>query len=295
MYVNDTQPNKLAETRPARLRRQARRGRRGRGCSFWLALSLLALIYMLAPLNSNILILGIDRAPEGTVVGRSDTNIIVGINPLTADVQMLSIPRDLWVTIPGYGEDRINAAHVYGEIVEVGGGTRLMVATVETNFGVGIDYTVRIQLENFAGVVDALGGVDLELDSPMGGYPAGEHHLDGTQALAFVRDRAGTDDFFRMQQGQVMIKALFGELLNPLKWLRIPAVLVQIFQVVESDIPWWQWPRLGLALLRAGPGGIENRTLDRNLATPFTTAQGADVLLPNWELIRPMIKEMFGS
>lgn len=294
MNINDTRPNKLAETGSARLRRQARR-RRGRGCSFWLALFILAAIYLLAPLESNILILGIDRAPEGTILGRSDTNILVGVNPLTAEIQMLSIPRDLWVAIPGYGEERINAAHYFGEGLGAGEGIKLAVATVEANFEVGVDYTVRIQLENFAGVVDALGGVDLELSEPLGGYPIGEHHLDGTQALAFVRDRAGTDDFFRMQQGQVMMKALFNELLNPLNWLRIPAVLGQLFQVVAVDIPWWQWPRLGLALLRAGPDGINNRTLDRDLVTPFTTGAGAQVLLPNWELIKPVIVEMFGE
>lgn len=292
MNWDDTRPNSLAdfETRPVKRGR-----RRGRGCSFWLALFILLGIYFLAPLESTILILGIDRAPEGTVLGRSDTNILVRVNPFTADVWMLSIPRDLWVTIPGYGEERINAAHYFGESLGAGEGIKLAAATVEANFEVEVDYTIRIQLEKFAGVVDALGGVDLELSDAMGGYPIGEHHLDGTQALAFVRDRAGTDDFFRMQQGQVMAKALFSEILNPLNWPRIPAVLGQTLQVVEMDIPWWRWPRLGLALLRAGPGGIESRTLERSMVTPFTTALGADVLLPNWDLIRPVIREMFGG
>ena len=59
------------------------------------------------------------------------------------------------------------------------------------------------------------------------------------------------------------------------------------------DIPAWQWPRLGLAFLRAGPGGIESRVIDREMVTPFTTSGGAQVLRPNWDAIKPVLEEMF--
>ncbi|MDH3944379.1 MAG: LCP family protein, partial [Anaerolineae bacterium] len=263
--------------------------------SVLLAMLIIAVIYLLFPLNINILILGIDRAPEGTALGRSDTIMLTQARPLSGKINLLSVPRDLWVAIPGYGEERINAAHYFGEAAETGSGPQLAAETIEANFGFRTGYTVRIQLENFPAVVDALGGVDLLLENSMGGLPPGEHHLDGTQALAFVRDRAGTDDFYRMAQGQVMGRALFYELLDPANWLRIPAVLGQAVQVVEVDIPLWQWPRLLLVLLRAGPDGIHSESLTREMAVGFTTSSGAQVLLPQWELITPLVKDLFGG
>lgn len=129
----------------------------------------------------------------------------------------------------------------------------------------------------------------------MGGLPPGEHLLNGGQALAFVRDRAGTDDFYRMRQGQVMGRALFTELLDPANWQQIPDMLAQAVQVLELDIPIWQWPRLLLILLRSGPDGIRSETIQRDMTVGFTTPSGAQVLLPQWELITPLVQEMFGG
>jgi polyisoprenyl-teichoic acid--peptidoglycan teichoic acid transferase len=142
-------------------------------------------------------------------------------------------------------------------------------------------------------VVDALGGVDIDLPVAMAGYPAGLHHLTGGKALAFVRNRAYADDFQRMQQAQVMIKALFKNMLQPRSWPRLPGMIKAALQVVDTNIPVWLWPRLGLAVLRAGPGGIDSRVIGREMVTPFTTNQGAQVLLPNWEIIYPVVNEMF--
>jgi hypothetical protein len=100
-YLEPTQPNiiqqQLDETQPAHTRKK----RRG-GCSrifIWLLIALF--IYSFAPFRSNVLVLGIDRTPEGTDIGRSDTIILLGVQPLTGQANMLSIPRDLWVPFPG--------------------------------------------------------------------------------------------------------------------------------------------------------------------------------------------------
>ena len=269
-----------------------KRARRQRAGCLVAALVLLA-AYLLSPGEITILILGIDRAPQGTALGRSDTIILLGARPLTAEVNMLSIPRDLWVEIPGYGEERINAAHFFAEAEEAGSGPAAAAETVRANFAVEVDHTVRIQLENFAGVVDALGGITLTLERPMAGYPAGEITLMGEEALAFVRSRAGTDDFQRMQQGQVFLVSLFKQMLRPKSWVRIPAFLIALGKVVDVDMPVWQYPRLALALLRAGPAGLELETLTREMVTPFTTNLGAQVLLPNWSQIMPFVRDRF--
>ncbi|MCK6627771.1 MAG: LCP family protein [Anaerolineae bacterium] len=109
----------------------------------------------------NILLLGSDSRP-GEKFGRTDTMIVVTIDPQAKTAGMLSIPRDLWVSVPGYGESRINQAHRTGGVEGYpGGGPALAVATVEANLGVPIDFYVLVDFEGFQQVVDTLGGIDL--------------------------------------------------------------------------------------------------------------------------------------
>lgn len=277
--------------------RRRRSGCSGFGCGllFLLAIPLLLIItgYLIAPLRTNILVLGIDYTPPGSSVGRSDTNIVISVNPLKPTIAMLSIPRDLWVPIPGYGENRINTAHFFAESEQTGSGPFKAMETILTNFNIRIGYYLRFRFDSFREVVDAFGGVDIYLAEPMAGYPAGQHHLTGNKALAFARNRTGSDDFFRMEQGQILVKALLRQSLQPAKWLRIPAAGLAFLRSVDTNIPVWQWPRLGLAFLRAGPDGINNRIIQREMVTPYTTDQGANILLPNWDQINLLVEELF--
>jgi len=260
-----------------------------------LALAIVLVVYLFAPLRTNILLLGIDYAPPGSSVSRSDTIVLATIIPMEPYIGVLSIPRDLWVNIPGVGENRINAAHFFAEAQQAGSGPKASIDTIKQNFGVDVDYFLRLRFEGVRSVVDAMGGVDIVLDRPMAGYPAGSHHLTGNKALAFARHRLGSDDFFRMEQGQLLLKAIFRQLLQPSMWPQLPNILIAIMKEVDTDVPTWQWPRLALAILRAGPDGLDNRTIARDMTTPFTTNEGASVLLPNWSKIEPLIEEMFGE
>jgi LCP family protein required for cell wall assembly len=312
--VEDTQPVKLQQQptmpvyvppavpeKPKSKKRSKQKNKKsGCGCLGFvlLALPVLAILvfYFLFPARTNLLLLGIDRAPEGTDVSRTDTNILLSINPLQPVVNMLSIPRDLWVNIPNVGENRINTAHFFAEANQTGSGPYAAMQTVRQNFGVTVDYYARIRFNGIEEIVNAMGGVTLELSEPMSGYEAGTQHLNGEQALAFVRDRAGTDDFFRMQRGQMMITAMIKEMINPLHWGKIPAVLGAAFDTIDTDIPLWQMPRLGFALVRGVIGGsLDARTITREMTTPFTTNEGASVLLPNWQAINPVLLELFGE
>jgi LCP family protein required for cell wall assembly len=252
-------------------------------------------LYLLAPFRTNVLLLGIDRAPEGTALGRSDTIILTTFVPLEPYVGMLSVPRDLWVTIPGRGENRINAAHFFAESDRPGSGPDAAVETVRSNFGVDVDHYLRIRFDGFRRFVDALGGVEVTLSETMAGYEAGRHVLNGEQALAFVRNRQGTDDFFRLARGQLFLKAVFAQVLRPTTWPRLPGAALALFLAVDSDLPPWEWPRLGLTLLRAGPEGIDARTITHEMVHPFTTSGGAAVLAPDWTRINPVLMEMFGQ
>lgn len=278
--------------------RYRRKKLRACGCGPILAgliIGIVFAIYFLIPGRTNILILGIDRAPEGTILGRSDTMILTTFQPDRSYVGMLSIPRDLWVTIPGQGENRINTAHIFAEGAVPGTGPEAAMEVVRQNFGVDVDYYVRFEFTDLEAVVEALGGIPIELDQLMAGLPPGSYVLNGEQALAFVRNREGTDDFFRMEQGQFFLKAVLKHVLNPTTWPRIPLAIFELFTAVDSDVPIWMWPRLTLTLLRVGPSNIDGRIIDRSMAQGFITQGGAAVLLPNWDLINPMLMEMFGQ
>lgn len=278
-------------------RRQSVRRAFRTGClvigAMFLCTIVMGSVYFLVPFRTSFLLLGIDRAPEGTNLGRSDTNILVTVLPLRPYVGMLSIPRDLWVDIPGVGENRINTAHVFAEGQEPGSGPFATLNTINQNFGLNINHYFRINFEGIVEIIEALGGLDIELDSSMAGLPPGKHHLNGEQALAFVRDRAGTDDFFRMKNGQKFMLEFVEQLYLPKSWIRLPAVFVAINRTIDSNLPVWIWPRLGFALIRLGPGDVDNRVIDRDLVQPFTTSGGAQVLLPDWEKINLLVSEMF--
>ena len=297
-YGANELPRSRNTAEPAFVRVPARRRSSPGCCLAYLFVSagfgLLSLsVYLLFPARTNILILGIDYTPSYSAVGRSDTMILSTFLPHKGYVGMLSIPRDLWVSIPGYGENRINTAHFFAEASTTGSGPEKAMETVRQNFGVAVNRYVRLRFDGVREIVNAMGGVDIELDRPMANYPAGKHHLTGNKALAFARNRQGSDDFFRMEQGQLLIKAMFKQMLNPMKWVRLPWVLAALTQSVDTNVPVWIWPRLGFTLLRTGPDGIDHRTIRREMVTPFSTSEGAAVLAPNWDQINPVLLEIF--
>ena len=290
----------LEDTRPSRrldrfqpVRAQPAPKRRKRRIWFWFLIIMLV-VYFLAPLRTNILLLGTDDSPERGAVGRTDTIILTTIIPTRPYIGMLSIPRDLWVNIPGVGEQRINTAYFFAEAGETGAGSQAAMQTIRQNFGIPVRYYALIHMYGLVGAVDSLGGVDLRIDSPLGGWEAGNYHVNGTQALEFVRERSSSDDFSRMKRTQLLMLALAGRALQPESWPRLPGFVYSVFQAVDTNIPIWQIPRLAFALVRAPLFGIDSRVISREMVVPFQTTAGAQVLGPNWDVINPILLEMFG-
>jgi LCP family protein required for cell wall assembly len=286
-----TQPSRRMDRIQPMRALPARRKKRWRGPLVFL---LLILIYFFAPLRTNILLLGTDDSPERGSVGRTDTIILATVVPLTPYIGMLSIPRDLWVRVPNVGEQRINTAYFFAEANQAGSGPQAAMQTIRDNFGIRVPYYAVIHMLGLTSVVDTLGGVDVDLDSPMGEFGAGHYHLSGNDALAFVRERSSSDDFSRMLRTQILLSAVIRKVLSPSSWALLPSFLLALTRVVDTNIPVWQWPRLLFALLRAFLSGIDSRTITREMVTPFQTSQGAQVLAPNWELIQPLLRKMFG-
>lgn len=294
----DYQPIRIEREHPKRASIRVKRPSLGCGC-WGIGLLLLVLlgsaVYLLLPPRTNVLVLGIDDRSAGTAVGRSDTMILVTFQPVKRYIGMLSIPRDLWVQVPGYGENRINTAHFFAEAQEPGSGPTAAMQVVQVNFGVDVDYSVRMRFDNFIQIVDTLGGVEINLPEPMSGYSAGSHLLNSEQALAFVRDRAGSDDFSRMGRAQIFLRSLAITALSPANIRHWPEMARVGLSAVETDIPIYLWPKFGLTLLFVGLDGIDGRVINRDMVSPFMTSEGAQVLGPRWDVINPVLLEMFGQ
>jgi LCP family protein required for cell wall assembly len=267
---------------------------KSRGRPTWLLLLALLLVYFFAPLRTNLLLLGTDDSPERGSVGRTDTIILISVVPLKPYVGMLSIPRDLWVVVPGVGEQRINTAYFFAEANQPGSGAKAALETIDENFSVPVRYYAVVHMVGLVSAIDTLGGVDINLESALGGLPPGRHHLDGDQALAFVRDRSAGDDFGRMLRTQILLSATLQEAFNPSAWRTLPQFISTALQTVDTNLPFWQYPRLLFALLRTVIFGVDSRTITREMVIPFQTSQGAQVLAPNWDAINPVLAEMFG-
>lgn len=276
-----SQLNRMKRKSPARV---------GCGCVF-----VFLFVYFLAPFRTNILVLGVDDSLDRGNLGRTDTIILTTVVPLWPYVGLLGIPRDLWVQVPNVGEQRINTAYFFAEANQAHTGAAAAVDTVRQNFGVSVGYYLVLHMSGLVDFVNALGGIDINLESPQGGLPAGTHHLDGAKALAFARERYGADDFSRMQQGQIVILAAARKAVQPANWLNLPGALWALGKVVDTNFPVWQWPRLGFAWVRALIFGVDSRTITRDMVTPFVTSGGAQVLAPNWDKINPLVIDMFGE
>lgn len=267
------------------------------GCLFsllaLLSMAAISAAYLLWPGRTNILLLGVDYADWWNWIARTDTIMLTTWIPSEKYVGILSVPRDLWVNIPGYGENRINTAHFFCEAAQAGSGPGCSIQTIQANFNVPFQYYVRVRFEAFKDVVNALDGVDITLTKPMAGYDPGSYTLTGNKALAFVRARYDSDDFNRMEHGQLMLKAVVKTMLKPKSWLKLPAVILAVMRNVDTDVPLWLWPRYAITLLRVGPDNIDNRVVKGDMVTPFTTNQGASVLAPNWDLINPVVLDIF--
>jgi LCP family protein required for cell wall assembly len=258
--------------------------------------------------RTNILVLGLDRRPAQGYVVRSDVLMLVTAYPPGPRLALLSIPRDLYVDIPGRSQARINTAHFWGEDERPGGGPALAMETVTENFGVPVDGYVRLDFDGFRAVVDAVGGIDVLVEEaivdneyPTADYgttrieiPAGPQHMDGETALRYVRSRHGSSDFDRAARQQQVLIALARRLSNPGNWLRLPAVSRAIIENVDTDMGPGRLIQLAITGLRVGPDGIEHHVIDRDMTTPWTTPTGGAALLPRWEVINPLVEELFG-
>ncbi len=251
----------------------------------------------------NVLLLGLDTQ-EGNR-GRTDVMIVVSVNPDIPSVSMLSIPRDYYAWIPGYGFGKINTAINRGKDYP-GGRMALVKATVEYNFGIPIHYYAMVDFSGFVRIVDALGGVDVPVEcelhdtfpdpaNPEQGvdidlYP-GIQHLNGQQALWYVRSRWSTSDYDRSRRQHQVLRALYRQALSGGLLGRIPDLWDALRQTVETDLGLKEMIYLGWLGTRLDWANVKSRFITPPYVEPWTDPDGGWVLLPVPEALEPLIAE----
>ena len=264
--------------------------------------------------RTNLLLLGVDRQEGTDWASRTDTIMVFTLDPDTGAVGLLSIPRDLHLEIPSYGWDRINTANVYGYLQDYpGGGPALLEATIAANFGIPIDGYLMVNFEAFEQIVDTLGGIDLYVpeslhdtrypnprpEDPYGfktvHFDPGWQHMDGERALEYARSRMSTSDFARAKRQQQILLAIRERALSPGGILRWPLLAKAVMDEIKTDMGLGRLLALAIRAMRLDISSLRRVVLEYPLVVDHQRADGAAVQLPNWDLIAPLIEELFGS
>ncbi len=205
-----------------------------------------------------LLVIGSDERSEDYLYGLADSIRIVRIDFTSPEVMVLDIPRDLWVEIPeisdhyGITHGKLNQAYFFGNpgmgyYDGPGEGPGLLARTLELNFGLRVDHYLAVDMKTFRRMIDAIGGVDIYLDSridlnenqdganPEYVFEPGAHHLDGQMALKLAMNRYPTI-FQRARYQDIVLKAIQNKLLTPAMLPELPGLLAQFSQSVQTDL-----------------------------------------------------------
>lgn len=267
------------------------------------------------PRRINILVLGIDQRGDERGPFRTDTMIVVSIDPVRKTVGMLSIPRDLYVPIPGFTSERINNANALGDSSAYpGGGPALAARTVTETLGIQINNYIRVNFDVFTTVVDLIAPNGAEVcptvliddpdypDAGFGTIPVrfepGCQRLNAERLLQYARTRATQGaDFDRAARQQEVIRALLDEVLNAggvINFLgQIPTLWESLSGAYETNLTLDQIISLGVLAQDIRQENISTGVINNLYVNLATTPEGEQVLIPRYTAISALIQDVF--
>ena len=211
--------------------------------------------------KATVMIMGVDERADD--VGRSDTLMIATLDPDKNQAALLSVPRDTRVKIKGHGFDKINAAYAYG-------GRKLTQETIESLLNTHIDHYIKINVHGFTKIIDALGGIDIDVEKRMyyedpwdddGGLyidlqPAMQH-MDGKTAITYVRYRDEEGDIGRIGRQQKFMKAVMEKVTSPSIIPQLPSVIKEVLSSVKTDLSFRQLLEFAGSLKESQKNGLK--------------------------------------
>lgn len=236
--------------------------------------------------NINILVLGCDER-EGDSATRADVIMLATIRPDAKQVSVFSIPRDTRVEIAGYGKDKINHSMAYG-------GIPLIQSSVENLLNVQIDHYVKVNFDGFINVIDALGGVNIDVPERMYkpleaiDLQAGYQTLDGSEALAFVRWRGdGMGDYGRIERQQQFLSAVTAKM-KSMSLSQALNVVSAVMDSIETDMSIKQMTSYGINLLGIGSEDVKTYSF----IGESVWIQGVNYVEPDMDVINDIVDKM---
>ncbi len=260
---------------------------------------------------TNIILLGNDvTTPQG---GRTDSLILVSIDRENKIATMLSLPRDLYVVIPGWRMARINLALPHGHGSDYpGAGGGLIKDTIEYNLGIPVDYYARIGFDGFKTAVDAVGGIEMVVNCPLTDWrlispeldpeleeswelftlEPGVQPMDGDLALWYARSRRTTNDFERGLRQQRILQAIFNKGLVREMLPQLPDLWAAYRQHVETDIPLPVMVELAALAPAVQTNGVHHLTLPYAAFKSWRDPAGGSVQLLQWTAAEPTLRRV---
>ncbi len=262
-----------------------------------------------------VLVMGLDRRPEETgLAHRTDTLMLASIDPQGNSIGILSIPRDLYVEVPGIQyRQRVNTPMLIGELRQPGLGPQLAMQTVEFNLGMRVHDYLAVDFNSFVRLVNAIGGIEIDVpesirdpfypDMDFGYNPfyisAGLQVLNGETALKYARTRHGDNDFARAERQQAVMYAIRDKLLDP---AHLPELIIQspgLWAALQdgfyTNLNLEQALQLALYLKDIPGSNVRTGVIDDQYAMDYTTPEGAQVLIPDSARLGELMTRVFGA
>src|SRR5690606_8751627 len=245
----------------------------------------------------------------GTSRGRPDTILLLSLAKSSGQAGIVSIPRDLYVEIPGHGPDRINATYSVA-LRERKVPAELLRRVVEDTLGLPIAHTISIDLDGFERSIDAIGGVDVEVPCAIADnfidrreasgrrmleVDPGLVHMDGVTALMYARSRHGRSDWSRARRQQAVLVAVKRRLSSLDGMARVPEWLDELGGMITTEMPRREMLGLARHALSLDPGRLHGVVLGNREARPHRTEDGKAVLLPDPEAIAERLEHLFSA